>query len=40
MDTFYLTRAGDSSKISADRDIRKLQRALHDAAVATHQAEK
>ena len=40
MDTFYLTRAGDSSKISADRDICKLQRALHDAAVATHQAEK
>jgi len=34
MDTFYLTRAGDGAKISSDREVRKLQRALHDAAVS------
>ena len=40
MDTFYLTRATDGSKISGDREIRKLQRALHEAAVSTDHAEK
>jgi len=33
MDTFYLTRARDGGKPSGDREIRKLQRAVHDAAV-------
>ena len=32
MDTFYLSRAGDGSKISDDRHVRELQRALHEAA--------
>jgi hypothetical protein len=34
MDTFYLSRAADGAKISGDHDVRELQRALHDAAVA------
>ncbi|MBU3666144.1 MAG: [protein-PII] uridylyltransferase [Chthoniobacterales bacterium] len=35
MDTFYLVRAKDGEKITSDRDIRALQRALHDAAVGS-----
>jgi [protein-PII] uridylyltransferase len=34
MDTFYLSRAVDGSKIVGDRDVRELQHALHEAAVA------
>jgi len=40
MDTFYLSRTGDSSKISGDREIRKLQRALHDAAVGSRETDR
>jgi hypothetical protein len=32
MDTFYLSRAVDGSKIVGDRDVRELQHALHEAA--------
>lgn len=34
MDTFYLSRAADGAKLSGDREVRELQRALHDAAMA------
>lgn len=40
MDTFYLSHALDGTKISDEREIRQLQRVLHDAAVAAHLAEK
>lgn len=35
MDTFYLTRAKDGAKLSADREIRRLQRTVQEAAVRT-----
>lgn len=34
MDTFYVCRAVDGSKVSGDRDIRSLQRSLHEAAIS------
>ena len=34
MDTFYLCRAADGAKLSSDSEIRSLQQALHEAAVA------
>jgi [protein-PII] uridylyltransferase len=34
IDTFYLIRASDGAKLSTDREVRALQRALHDAAVS------
>jgi [protein-PII] uridylyltransferase len=34
MDTFYVCRAGDGGKVTADREIRTLHRALHEAAVS------
>ncbi|MGA0850252.1 MAG: ACT domain-containing protein, partial [Chthoniobacterales bacterium] len=33
MDTFYLTRESDGGKVVGDREVRKLQRTLHEAAV-------
>ncbi len=39
MDTFYLSRAQDGAKISGDHDVRDLQHALHDAAVAAPKAD-
>jgi [protein-PII] uridylyltransferase len=39
MDTFYLSRAEDGAKISGDRDVRELQRALHDAAVGGRETD-
>ena len=33
LDTFYLIRAKDGAKLAGDREVRALQRALHDAAV-------
>jgi len=34
MDTFYLTRETDGGKVVSEREIRKLQRTLHEAAVS------
>ena len=35
MDTFYVCRARDGAKVTSDREIESLQRALHEAAAAT-----
>jgi [protein-PII] uridylyltransferase len=40
MDTFYLSRAEDSAKVSGQREVQALQRALQEAAVAEPGAEK
>jgi hypothetical protein len=40
MDTFYLSRADDSAKVSGQREVQALQRALQEAAVAESGAEK
>jgi [protein-PII] uridylyltransferase len=40
MDTFYLSRAENSAKVSGEREVQALQRALQEAAVAEPGAEK
>lgn len=39
MDTFYLSRAADGAKLSDEREIRRLQRALHGTAVSVRRPE-
>ena len=40
MDTFYLTRETDGGKVVSEREIRKLQRTLHEAAVSGRNSGK